>query len=217
MIECRFPVAHRVVCACRVCRGGVYRLSVARFSFLIAAGPGGLLVCVVGIVLSKVRTMKIDEEGPSGASNLVKTSPGSEPPKNSCIFLQQRWNCACKLLMDPTLSSVTPAAGSQRAFLRADHFNVRSHSMSAIYDRVPIPKWRIALYALVASAGVASIGYLSHDSAFYIAAGPGGLLVCVVGIVLSKVRTMKIDERVRQAAPQTWLKPRQEAEPPREL
>jgi len=88
--------------------------------------------------------------------------------------------------------------------------------MSTIYDRVPVPKWRIVSYAFVAGVGVASIGYVSHDSSFYIAAAPCGLFIGVVGIVLSRVRTMKIDEKLRQTAPQAWLKPHRETEPPRD-
>jgi hypothetical protein len=87
--------------------------------------------------------------------------------------------------------------------------------MSSIFDRVPVPKWRIVLYGLIAAAGVASLGYLTHDPSFYVAAVPCGFVIGFVGIVLSKTRTMKIDERVRLAAPQGWSKP--QARPPRDF
>jgi hypothetical protein len=82
---------------------------------------------------------------------------------------------------------------------------------------VPVRKWRVILYAIFAAAGVASLGYLTHDPSFYVAAVSCAFLIGFVGIVFSNARTIKIDERVRLAAPQAWSKPHQEGEAPRDI
>jgi hypothetical protein len=64
----------------------------------------------------------------------------------------------------------------------------------------------MAIYAVVATAGVASFGYLTHERVYYFCAPACGLFLFAFGSLLTRVRTMNIDDRLRRSAPREWLK-----------
>ena len=66
---------------------------------------------------------------------------------------------------------------------------------------------RIVLYAIVAVMGVTTLGYLTHEQAFYYAAIPCGLFVVVFGFVGDQARTnQKLAEAVAELKKQNGKK-----------
>jgi hypothetical protein len=73
-----------------------------------------------------------------------------------------------------------------------------------IFERKPVPLWRLVSYGLLAAVGVALIGYLSHDRSWLIAipAIICGVVVTGFGFFLNVARTSSNPRRFEYAR---WL------------
>ena len=61
--------------------------------------------------------------------------------------------------------------------------------MSEFYTRKPVPTWRLLIYGIIATGGVAALGYYQNDKRLYIFSAFCGAFVLAFGFVLSCLRS----------------------------